>query len=152
MTSTRRLSATAFTSALEISNKDDGQHDQVDTATCKQLGEQIERALFEFNHEQINRPVLREKLLNLKHNPELARRLIQGEITPAQFAQMSNEDMASSTRLKEIAELKRENLAQHVTSDSRLPTLEPLTVPPGDVADVSSLEAQAERIGEAGQA
>ncbi|KAK9495046.1 hypothetical protein V1508DRAFT_410749 [Lipomyces doorenjongii] len=154
MTDARRKSAIAISSAIESSvckSADTAAGGSLPPlpparrASISGIGTAVEEALFDMNNGHINRPVLREKLLNLKHNPALARRLADGEISPAEFARMSNEDMASAQRREEIREIKKENLMQHVTADGRLPVAQGGRRRESFPGDISALEAMLAR-------
>ncbi|KAK9364875.1 transcription factor S-II, central domain-containing protein [Lipomyces kononenkoae] len=151
MTEARRKSAIAIANAIESSVGDFDDHQQHEAGRRKSIsdiGSAVEAALFDMNNGQLNRPILRDKLLNLKHNPTLAKRLANGEITPVEFARMTNEDMASAKRKQEIRTMQRENLMQHVTADGRLPVAQGGTRRESFPGDISALEAMINREGE----
>ncbi|KAK9455249.1 transcription factor S-II, central domain-containing protein [Dipodascopsis uninucleata] len=125
MMDARRKSAAALADAIKTtsgtSSSDAAIRAGASTPVADSIGSNIESVLFKMNNGEINRPQLREKLLNLKHNPILVDKLVSGMISPEQFARMSSEDMASPELQNEIKEIKRENLMQHVTTDGRMP-------------------------------
>ncbi|KAK9468434.1 hypothetical protein V1512DRAFT_259468 [Lipomyces arxii] len=141
----RRQSASALASAIESSSSTPGSAVKRDVAS---IGAAIEQALYTINDSTLNRNVLREKVLNLKHNPVLAERLVRGELSPAEFAGMTSAQMASAERAEEVRELERENLMQHLTTDGRMPV--PVGRPRSEsvTGDISALEAYLAREGE----
>ncbi|KAK9239683.1 hypothetical protein V1525DRAFT_397319 [Lipomyces kononenkoae] len=156
MTEARRKSAIAIANAIESSVcADDNQQQQQQAAavaarrrSISTIGTAVEAALFDMNNGTLNRPVLREKLLNLKHNPALAQKLADGEISPVEFAKMTNQDMASAQRRQEINQMQRQNLMHHVTVDGRLPVAQGATRRESFPGDISALEAMIAREGE----
>ncbi|KAJ8101125.1 hypothetical protein POJ06DRAFT_250523 [Lipomyces tetrasporus] len=147
MTEARRKSAAAISDAIAASCPA-ATTTAARRKSISSIGTAVEEALFDMNNGHMNRPVLRDKLLNLKHNPGLARRLADGDLTAAEFAAMTTDDMASAERRAEINELKRENLMHHVTADGRLPVAQGGTRRESFPGDISALEAMLARDGE----
>jgi len=82
----------------------------------------------------IERHSIRSRILNLKdkNNPLLRAGVLTGEITPAEFAHMSSEDMASPQRRHENIQLRRNSLTQSVGFNDIQPVHSPEEDVPGE--------------------
>lgn len=106
--STRNASVSALYTALAIDRDDDSK-------AILAVASQIESEVFRAEYSAVNdsyRNKLRTFTMNLrnKKNPELRGRLLDGQITPAVFINMSPNDMAPEALKKEIEKLHKQNL------------------------------------------
>ncbi|KAK9447692.1 transcription factor S-II, central domain-containing protein [Limtongia smithiae] len=106
-TAARRQSAAAISSALEAAS---GSSAATTAEAATALGVAIEAAVYEQYNNTLNRPILREKLLNMKHNPALARALLAGTLSPGRFASMTSAEMATDERRRRDQEISEENM------------------------------------------
>lgn len=87
----------------------------VDSEIIAKVAKDIEAAAYKVNDEKVEdkyRTKMRSLIMNLrnKKNPELRTRVVQGDIEPARFVAMTNEELAPESLKKVMQDMHEQNL------------------------------------------
>ncbi|KAI9488466.1 transcription elongation factor S-II [Zychaea mexicana] len=89
-------------------------------ASSEGVAEAIEHEIYESHESKVDdsyKESLRTHLFNLKQNDPLRQRVLSGDITPADFAQMSTDDMAGPELRMTEQHLRRQSITDSIFHD-----------------------------------
>jgi hypothetical protein len=101
-----------------------------DDPKAEQIANETEQAIYEKHQQQTNHAYktdISSRLWNLKNvsNPTLKQQLLTGQITPQQFANMSDEDMSSPEEKSKRQSIRNQTIKDSIGIDQMIPMIQP---------------------------